>query len=104
MARTAKTRAKLGPVSAAERAGYRARLPNDAAAGRPTETTARTVCGLLGVDPAVLRSARDQVDGDRVAAQAFTAAFILAVSSVLPSPAAPNAGAKALPPVFRLPW
>jgi hypothetical protein len=56
---------------------YRARLLNDAEAGRPTMTTAERVCELLGVDPATLRAARDPEDG--IAAQAV----IVALDTVL---------------------
>src|SRR5262245_40117429 len=65
---------KRRAVSKGERARYRARLPNDAEWGRPTEATARKICALLGVDPKSLLAPRDR-DGDHVAAQAFTLAI-----------------------------
>src|SRR5438445_1804886 len=65
---------KRRAVSKDERARYRARLPNDAEWGRPTEATARRICELLDVDPKSLQAPRDR-DGDCVAAQAFTLAI-----------------------------
>jgi hypothetical protein len=64
---------KRGPVEHGERALYRARLPNDAEAGRPTTTTAGKICELLDVDPATLQVARER-EG-HVAAQAFVVAL-----------------------------
>src|SRR5438445_11489401 len=64
---------KRGPVGRTERTRYRARIASDSDWGRPTETTARRICGLLDVDPMALRSARDQ--DDRTAARAFAVAI-----------------------------
>jgi hypothetical protein len=60
-------------VSGHERMRYRARIAGDADRGRPTETTARAICALVGVDPMALRTPRDQ--SDKVAAQAFAVAI-----------------------------
>jgi len=65
--------AKRGPKKQTEGEQYRALIADDVEWARPTLTTAREVCGLVGVAPMTLRASRVQDEAD--AAQAFVVAL-----------------------------